>query len=223
VLVNAIHLKAPWAREFPARATQPLPFHLKNGDPVKVDTMQRTGKMGYAKLDGFQAITVPYLGGELHLLVLLPETRDGLAALEAKLTPELLAACAPSTLTEIELSLPKFKLEPPVFKLAETLRSLGMTHAFDDPKGSANFDRMAPRTPKDYLMISEVFHKTYMTLDEKGTEAAAATAVTMTRSTSLIEPTTPVAVRVDHPFLFAIQHRSSGTCLFLGRLCDPRE
>lgn len=98
-----------------------------------------------------------------------------------------------------------------------------MTHAFDDPKGSANFDRMAPRTPKDYLMISEVFHKTYMTLDEKGTEAAAATAVTMTRSTSLIEPTTPVAVRVDHPFLFAIQHRSSGTCLFLGRLCDPRE
>ena len=223
VLVNAIHLKAPWAREFPARATQPLPFHLKNGDPVKVDTMQRTGKMGYAKLDGFQAVTVPYLGGELHLLVLLPETRDGLAALEAKLTPELLAACASPTLTEIELSLPKFKLEPPVFKLAETLRSLGMTHAFDDPKGSANFDRMAPRTPKDYLMISEVFHKTYMTLDEKGTEAAAATAVTMTRSTSLIEPTTPVAVRVDHPFLFAIQHRSSGTCLFLGRLCDPRE
>jgi serpin B len=81
---------------------------------------------------------------------------------------------------------------------------------------------MAPRKPNDYLYISEVFHKTFLALDEKGTEAAAATAVVMMRATAFIEKPKPLEVRVDRPFLFAIQHRPSGTCLFLGRVTDPR-
>jgi serpin B len=96
-----------------------------------------------------------------------------------------------------------------------------MRAAFNQPTGSANFDRMAPRKPDDYLYISEVFHKTFLSLDEQGTEAAAATAVVMMRATSIVAET-PVEVRVDHPFLFAIQHRASGACLFLGRVTDPR-
>ena len=97
-----------------------------------------------------------------------------------------------------------------------------MKNAFDKPRGSANFDAMAPRRPNDYLYISEVFHKTFLELDEKGTEAAAATAVVMPRATSVpVDPPKPVEVKVDHPFLFAIQHRVSGACLFLGRVTSP--
>jgi len=81
---------------------------------------------------------------------------------------------------------------------------------------------MAPRKPDDYLYISEVFHKTFLALDEKGTEAAAATAVVMARAMAMIQEPQPIEVRVDHPFLFAIQHRPSGACLFLGRVTDPR-
>jgi serpin B len=114
-------------------------------------------------------------------------------------------------------------MEPPLMKLSEALKQLGMPRAFNDPPGTADFDRMAPRRPDDYLYISEVFHKTFLALDEKGTEAAAATAVAMMRATSAImEKPQPVVVRVDRPFLFAIQHRESGACLFLGRMNDPR-
>jgi serpin B len=143
--------------------------------------------------------------------------------LEAKLTPALLADSANPDKAELKLYLPKFKMEPPLLKLGEALRSLGMTTAFDKPQGSANFERMAARKPDDYLFISEVFHKTFLALDEKGTEAAAATAVVMMRATgAMIEKSKPIEVRVDHPFLFAIQHRPSGACLFLGRMTDPR-
>jgi serine protease inhibitor len=97
-----------------------------------------------------------------------------------------------------------------------------MKTAFDQPRGSANFERMAPRKPNDYLYISQVFHKAFLALDEKGTEAAAATAVAMARAGAIEERKAPPVVRVDHPFLFAILHVQSGTCLFLGRVNDPR-
>jgi serine protease inhibitor len=96
-----------------------------------------------------------------------------------------------------------------------------MRNAFDKPRGSADFDRIAPRRVTDYLYVSEVFHKTFLKLDEKGTEAAAATAAEMMEGEAL-RSKPPIEVRVDHPFLFAIQHRASATCLFLGRVTDPR-
>jgi serpin B len=223
VLVNAIYMKAPWANEFPERATKPLPFQVKGGEAVNVPTMSRTGHMGYGKQDGYQVVTVPYFGNDLQLLVMLPDAKDGLAAMEARLTPEILGRSANPGTAELNLYLPKFKIEPPLFKLGKVLCALGMPGAFDQPKGSANFDRMAPRKPDDYLYISEVFHKTFLALDEKGTEAAAATAVVMMAATSaMIEKPRPIEVRVDRPFLFAIQHRPSGACLFVGRVTDPR-
>lgn len=219
VLVNAVYLKAPWQEVFPAGATKPAPFHPARGAAVDVPTMVRQGHFGYAKHEAFSAITVPYSGGDLQLLILLPDRQDGLAALEAKLTPEKLAACARSGSSELILHLPKFKLEPPLLKLGAVLQKLGMKSAFDRPRGSADFDRMAPRKPDDYLYISEIFHKTFLELDEKGTEAAAATAVAMMLATAVImEPPKPIEVRVDHPFLFAIQHRPSGASLFMGRI-----
>jgi serpin B len=98
-----------------------------------------------------------------------------------------------------------------------------MKTAFDRPPGSANFDRMAPRRPNDYLYISQVFHKTFIAVDEKGTEAAAATAVAMMAGAAPGKPPRPpIEVKVDRPFVYAIQHVPSGACLFLGRVTDPR-
>ena len=113
--------------------------------------------------------------------------------------------------------MPRLKLEPPVLPLGQTLQTLGMKTAFDKPLRSANFDRMAPRRPDDYLALSEVFHKTFLKLDEKGTEAAAATGLQAVAA-GIHEPKKAIEVKVDHPFLFAIQHRSTGACLFLGRV-----
>jgi len=223
VLVNAIYMKAPWADPFPEKATRPEPFYIGGGAPQEVPTMIRQGRFGYAERDGFRIVTIPYGGGGIQFLILLPDQKDGLAALEQRLMPEMLANTGQAPYKELILHLPKFKMQPPLFRLGKTLRELGMNSAFDVPKGSANFDRMAPRKPDDYLCISEVFHKTFLDLDEKGTEAAAATAVVMMRVTSAVgEKPKPIEVKVDRPFLFAIQHRPSGACLFLGRLQDPR-
>ena len=121
----------------------------------------------------------------------------------------------------MHLHLPKFKLEPPGVALASQLESLGMRTAFDQPPGSANFDRLAPRKPEDYLYISQVFHKTFISVDEKGTEAAAATAVAM-RAGAAMHPEQPIEIKADRPFFYAIQHVPSGACLFVGRVTDPR-
>jgi serpin B len=223
VLVNAIYMKAPWIEEFPASATQTRPFHTARSSSAGVPTMTRQDHFGYAKREGFTTVTIPYTGGAVQFLVILPDEIDGLAAVEAKLTAEIIGSLAAVKSTDVILHLPKFKMEPPLFRLAKALQSLGMKSAFDQPKGSANFDRMAPRRPDEYLCISEVFHKTFLSLDEKGTEAAAATAVTMNRVASAARPKPkPIEVSVDHPFLFAVQHRPSGACLFLGRVADPR-
>ena len=222
VLANAIYLKAPWADEFSEHATKPEPFHVHGDTPEDVPTMQKTDHhFGYAKHDDFTAVSIPYIGGELQFLVLLPDKVNGLAAIESKLTSDTLKRCATLDPRFMHLHLPKFKLEPPTVALASQLESLGMRTAFDRPPGSANFDRLAPRTPEDYLYISQVFHKTFIAVDEKGTEAAAATAVAMTAGAAM-NPDEPIEVKVDRPFFYAIQHVPSGACLFVGRVTDPR-
>ena len=216
-------MKAPWAQEFSKHATAPLPFHLLGGKASTAPTMVQVEMLGYMKKSGFTAVTLPYVGGDLQFLILLPDGRDGLADLEQKITAATLAECAKAPQREVHLFLPKFKLTPETMELGDALKSLGMKTAFDQPRGSANFDRMAPRTPNEYLFISNVFHKTFLALDEVGTEAAAATAVSVAVALSAPAPRPePIEVRVDRPFLFAIQHTASGACLFLGRVTDPR-
>jgi leukocyte elastase inhibitor len=186
--------------------------------------MRKTDKhFGYAKREGFTAVSLPYAGNDLQFLVLLPDEINGLRALDSKLTAEMLAECAKLETRDVDLHLPKFKIELPTIALARNFEALGMKTAFDQPRGSANFDRMAPRKPNDYLYISQVFHKTFIAVDEKGTEAAAATAVAMMAATALRSPPPPpTEVKVDRPFIYAIQHVPSGVCLFLGRVTDPR-
>jgi len=223
VLVNALHFKAAWAQEFVASATTDQPFHLPGGKTVDVPMMRRQDRLGHLAGKGFDAVSVPFAGGDMHLLLIVPKQRDGLAEVEASLTPETLAGCARMERREVALLVPKFRLEPPTLDLAELLQGLGLKQAFDLPPGSANFDAMAPRRPNDYLYLSKVFHKTFLALDERGAEAAAATAVVMMRATAFMpEPDKPVEVRGDRPFLFALQQAETGVCLFLGRVNDPR-
>jgi len=218
VLVNALYLKIPWAEEFFAGATKDLPFLVSGRDKADVPTMARTGSFGYSGLPGFQAVAVPFRGGQFQFLILLPE-KPG--AVEPPSAP-LLEQCASLPRRDVSLFLPKFKLEPPTISLADTLKSLGIKAAFDIPHGSADFGGMAPRKPDDYLYLSDVFHKTFFALDEKGVEAAAATAVVMMRATAMPVQREPLEVRVDRPFFFAIQHIPTSACLFLGRITDPR-
>ena len=222
VLTNAIYLKAPWATEFNANATRPEPFHVHGKEVVDLPTMQMRSHFRYAKRDGFTAVAVPHSGGDLQFVILLPDKSGGLGTLESKVSANVLFECAHMPETDLFLRFPKFKLEPPTIQLSDQLKMLGMNTAFDVPQGSANFDRMAPRKPNSYLAISEVFHKTFINVDEKGTEAAAATAVVMMELTARREMKEPIEVKVDRPFLYAIQHVPSGACLFIGRVTDPR-
>jgi serpin B len=224
VLANALYLKAPWASEFPQNATQPEPFSVQGGTRVDVPMMRKTSHdFGYAKHDGFTVVSLPYAGNDLQFVVLLPDEVNGLLTVESKLTADMLAGCAKLEKRDVDLHLPKFKLEPPTMTLADNFEALGMKSAFDKPQGSANFDKMAPRKPNDYLYISQIFHKTFIAVDEKGTEAAAATAVAMLAGAALRSPPPPpIEVKVDRPFIYAIQHVPSGVCLFLGRVTDPR-
>jgi serpin B len=223
VLANALYLRAAWASPFKVVNTKPQPFWIDDKAHIDAPTMRQQNHFGYAKRDGYTAISLPYSGGGLQLLILLPDKRDGLATLERIVTPELLAGCTRLPPRDMILHLPRFRLAPPRLALGGALRGLGMTTAFDQPHGSADFDRMAPRKPNEYLYLSEVFHKTWLSLDENGTEAAAVTAAVMMKTLGIYRPLAPlIEVRVDRPFLFAIQDVSTGTCLFLGRLTDPR-
>lgn len=221
VLTNAIYMKAPWAAEFDDEAE--LPFHIDGGELVKVPGLVKRESFGYRKIPCGALVSVPYAGGGLQFLLMIPDERNGLGALEKSLTTEILTGAAELPRRDIRLHFSTFKLEPERVLLADNLIAMGMPRAFDKPSGSADFSRMAPRKPDDYLLISEVIHKAFIAVDNHGTEAAAATAVVMMRATSMpVEPAEPLEIRVDRPFAFAIQHVSSGACLFLGRVTDPR-
>ena len=221
VLANALYLKAPWASEFSQNATQREPFFVR-GTPVDVPMIRKTTNFGYARREGFTVVILPYAGNDLQFVVLLPDDINGLRGFESKLTADVLAGCAKIEKREVDLRLPKFKLEPPTITLAKQFEALGIKTAFDQPKGSANFDKIAQRKPDDYLYISQIFHKTFIAVDEKGTEAAAATAVAMFASSAMWPASPLIEVKVDRPFFYAIQHVPSGVCLFVGRVANPR-
>lgn len=221
VLTNAVYMKAAWASEFQEEAD--APFFVDGTKEVKVPGLIGQRTLGHLKIPGGDIVAIPYAEQALQFLLIIPEKKQGLAALEKTLTAKMLRQAASAEFSEIKLHFPKFKLEPDSVRLADQLVAMGMPSAFDKPEGSADFSRMAPRKPDDYLLIDEVIHKAFIAVDQYGTEAAAATAVLMIRATSArIDPEEPLEIRADRPFAFAIQHRDSGACLFLGRVTDPQ-
>ena len=210
VLVNAIYLKAPWAQPFDPNATQQLPFTTLAGSSVTVPTMALTSELSYASGKGWQAVDLPYVGNKLGLTIILPDDLNSFTqTLNASTFDQITSALKPS---EVELTLPRFGTQT-MADLSSILGQLGMPMAFDPNK--ADFSGM---TTQEQLYIAFVIHQANITVDEKGTEAAAATAVGMSATAM---PTQIAKMHVDHPFLFALRDYDTGAVLFLGQITDP--
>ena len=211
VLTNAIYFKGTWQLQFDQKNTADAPFTIAPGGQVQVPMMHQKGDFAIGRGDGVRLLELPYAGGDLSMVVLLPAEPDGLPRLEQALTADNLS-CWLATLhkREVALYIPRFKMTCE-FDLASTLQSMGMTDAFTQ---QADFSGM---TGDRSLFISAVVHKAFVGVDEQGTEAAAATGVVMKR-TAL-----PPTFRADHPFLFVIRHRPTDSILFIGRVANPKE
>jgi serpin B len=222
VLVNAIYFKGMWVLQFRRAATRKEPFRLEGGGTVQAPLMHQHEEVCYVKAAGYQAVDLVYRGGDLSMLVLLPDRTDGLPDLEETLSAQMLRDCvARMGVREIKLFLPRFKLTWGTVDIRDQLTALGMALAFNPSK--ADFSGINGREPpnEEALFIANVFHKAFVEVNEEGTEAAAATAVGLTLGASLAEPPPVPIFRADHPFVFAIRDRKSGTVLFLGRIADP--
>jgi serpin B len=217
VLTNAIYFKGDWARPFaPSMTDEKAVFHAPGGRDVTAPLMRQTAAFTYHDGGTFQLLELPYAGEALAMVVLLPNDVNGLPALEQSLSPSKLAAWLGATShPQVAVALPRFKLTVPL-RLAPVLRAMGMTLAFDPSQ--ADFSGMNGRRD---LTISEVVHKAMVDVNEKGTEAAAATAVLIPRSLGAVRPKI-ISFCADHPFLFLIRDRATGSVLFLGRVVDPR-
>ena len=217
VLTNAVYFKGKWAKPFSERGTMSRVFKLLGGTTKWVSTMQVLDTFGHVRIDDLQILDLPYVGNDLSMVVLLPKETDGIARLEERLTSENLSKWL-RAIRQVEVSafIPKFE-GTSTYNLRPVLVSLGMTDAFSP---SANFSGMVTEPNVPYTFISGVVHKAYVDVYEKGTEAAAATGVTVTTAGREDEPKREVFI-ADHPFIYLIRDRHSGCILFIGRLMDP--
>jgi serine protease inhibitor len=248
VLANAVYFRGTWAAPFSESETVPAAFTRYDGQTSQVSLMSRlsfkrgtyaafeadgtpyrtpttiregaTPDEGYPATDGFQVAELPYNGDRLSMLVLLPRAHDGLDALLQSLTAERLRTISQALVRrDFHLYLPKFKLETS-YGLNNPLRRLGMRQAFED---LANFSGLTDSLEDEHrLMITNVLHKAFVEVNEKGTEAAAATVITFAPTNALIRdvPFVP-EFRADRPFLFVIRERQTGLVLFIGKYEGP--
>jgi serpin B len=221
VLVNAIYLDATWASQFDPASTKEGDFKTLAGKTVTAQMMNQTLSCPYSQGDGWQAVELPYLGGKVAMLVIVPDAgrfdemegrldglvQDAVASLgQANQGPQ-----GPQSPSEVALTMPKFKFRTQA-GLKDALMALGMKSAFGP---EADFSAM---TAQQKLSISDVIHEAYIAVDEEGTEAAAATGVII-RETAM--PMQTVQLTIDRPFIFALRDVDTGALLFLGRVTDP--
>jgi serpin B len=210
-LVNAIWFKANWFSQFDPEATEVGTFTLGDGATVDVPLMKASLRTGYVSNDLFEAVRLPY-AGDASMVVLLPK-QGSPADLASQLTPADVNIAWGDFL--VELTMPSFEFEAEV-ALGDALKALGMPTAFQAPAGDSGAD-LTGITEIRELWVSGAFHKTFIALDEEGTEAAAATAIIIT-----LESLPPAATfSADRPFLFWIEHSSTGEMLFLGQVANP--
>ncbi len=231
VLTNAIYFKGTWEWEFDKSDTSEQDFKITPTNIVKTSMMYMDpdkARFNYSETENMQILELPYKGKEISMLVLLPKQGEeydfetdkvitfNYSLEDIELSLEKLNEYK-SQMQETKLDaiyLPKFEFDTK-YNLNENLKALGMPTAFD--AGNADFSGMNGNLD---LFISQVIHQAYVKVDEKGTEAAAATAVVMTLTSSA----TPSNIfRADHPFIFIIQERETGNILFIGRMSNPAE
>ncbi len=219
VLANAIYFKGRWADQFDPKRTRDEAFKLADGSTVQVPMMHRTGGFRLYGEPGpagtwepaFQVAEVPYKGGELAMVFVVPGKPDGLPALEKQLTADAVTkwlAAAEAMKSHNPIAVPKFKFDAPA-DLKPHLHALGMVAAFD--KDRADLSGMSD----EQLYVAFVQHKAFVDVNEEGTEAAAATAAGAVLSSA------PRSLRVDRPFVFLIRDTKRGTVLFVGRVEKP--
>ncbi len=216
VLTNAIYFKGDWQTQFDKAQTKDEDFHLSSAQTKKTPLMHREGSFNYFNGGTFQALEIPYKSNELSMVVLLPNDPSGLPALEQSLSvtsmQQWLQKLVP--VPKVMVTMPKFKTTQQ-FELGGILAAMGMPQAFT---AAANFSGMTGN--RDFF-ISAVIHKAYIDVNEEGTEAAAATAVTMRALAIRIPTQAPPVFRADHPFVFLIRDNRSNSILFMGRMADP--
>jgi serpin B len=214
VLTNAIYFKGDWKTKFSKSETQNTDFNVSTNQKVKIPLMHLKDNFKYYADEKLQAIELPYKGNEISMLVLLPNETEGLKEIENTLTAENLNnLLSKITMEKVDVYFPKFKMAWGTFSLTKALVELGMTDAFNPEK--ADFSGM---NGKKDLWISDVFHQSFIEVNEEGTEAAAATGVVMTHALHIES-----IFRADHPFIFIIKDNRSGSILFMGRVINPTE
>lgn len=213
VLTNAVYFRANWADTFAEENTEPGPFTALDGSTTAVPMMRESVEVPYAEVGGHQVAQLPYAGADVDMVVLLPpegEFRAFERSLDAARLEELIAA---TESREGDLIFPRLE-DRSSLSLPEYLEAMGMKRAFS---GGADFSGMLAQGADARLKLDDVRHEATVTVDEQGTEAAAATGVEVV----LVSATTnPFELVVDRPFLFAIRHRPTGAVLFLGRVVD---
>ncbi|MBN2336669.1 serpin family protein [Candidatus Bathyarchaeota archaeon] len=212
VLTNAIYFKGDWLKEFDEDDTSVEEFHVRPTDDVNVDMMRLTGeRFNYTEEDRVQLLELPYAGGDVSMIILLPE-EIGLDRVEAELSTEKLGEWIRGLEeTVVDVHLPRFTFESK-YDMGEYLADMGMPTAFTD---SADFTGI---TEADKLCIDKVIHQAFIEVNEKGTEAAAATGVSITLTSA---PVNEEVFHADRPFIFVIRDRVTGVILFMGRVTDP--
>ncbi len=209
-LINAIYFKGTWTYQFEPDQTQDAQFNTLDGSQVPCRMMQMEADLAYLETPEFQAVDLPYGDEHFSMTVFLPRNGITVNDLIATITPQNWAAwLGQLSETTLTLALPKFKVEYEI-KLNDVLTALGMDIAFDP--GRADFSRISDTTN---LYISHVRHKTFVEVDEEGTEAAAVTVVEI-RYTS-----TGTTFRADRPFFFVIRENQADTILFIGKIVAP--
>jgi serpin B len=213
VLTNAIYFNAAWQYPFDKDATSDGSFHLLGGGEVMAPMMKETKSLGYAEGNDYQAVELPYDGRELSMLILLPQPGQFTAfegSLDAKKVDGIIDSLDNK---KIALTMPKFEFTSE-FSLKKALSDMGMPVAFTE---TADFSGM---DGKRDLFISDVIHKAFVSVDESGTEAAAATAVIMAATSTPLQEEI-INVTIDRPFIFLIRDIQTGTILFLGHVMSP--
>jgi serpin B len=210
VLTNAVYLDAAWQYAFSEDGTYEGAFNLLDGRQVDVPVMSQIAVLAYAQLGGVQAVELPYVGGELSMVLLVPDA-DTFEAFAQELTVEelsvLLDALQPA---QLRLNMPKFAYDAR-FALQDALVELGMVDAFGSKADFSGMDGTLE------LFVDNVYHKAFISVDEAGTEAAAVSAVVMGRK----GVSDARALLVDRPFVYLIRDVESGSILFLGHVVDP--
>jgi serpin B len=212
VLTNAIYFNAAWQSQFNAKSTASGVFHLLSNSDINVPMMKQQGHFNYAETKDYQALEIPYDGQELSMVVLLPAAGQ-FNTVQSSLSGEGVASIIQSLKSEtVNLSMPKFQIESQ-FGLKQSLSQMGMPVAFTDQADLSGMDG------KKDLFISDVVHKAFVTVDETGTEAAAATGV-IVGTTAM--PANVYNFSMDRPFIFLIRDIQTGAILFVGRVLNPQ-